>query len=210
MKPFHETPPSGPTADLAASMQALIPTLETERLILRAPRIEDFDAFAEMTSGPRSRYFGDREDRAGAWDDFMQITATWLLRGHGAWTATMRDTGEVVGFVLIGAEPGDMEPELGFVVSEAAEGHGIAFEACEAVREHALGPFALPSLVSYIDAGNVRSRRLAERLGAERDGVAEAAFGADAPLVYRHPTDVRPTSDRRHADGSLTTGGHRR
>ena len=100
--PFHETPPTGAAADLAAGMQALIPVLETERLVLRAPRIEDFDAFAAMVDGPRGAFFGHPKTRADAWEIFMQLTGTWPLRGHGAWTVTDRASGTVLGMVLIG------------------------------------------------------------------------------------------------------------
>lgn len=195
MTAFHESPSSGPTAALAAEMQALIPVLETKRLILRAPRIEDFDVFAEAAASPRGRYYGDYENREGAWSDFMQLTGTWLLRGHGAWTIIGRDTGEIFGFVHIGAEPGDQEPELGFIVTEEAEGRGIAFEAAAAVRDHAFGPFALDRLVSYVDSDNTRSRALAQRLGGVRDTNAEAAHpDHDRPLIFRHEPEkkVRP------------------
>ncbi|MEQ8898837.1 MAG: GNAT family N-acetyltransferase [Roseovarius sp.] len=188
---FHETAPSGPTADLAARFQALIPVLETDRLILRAPRIEDFDGFATMVCGERGTYFGHPGTRADAWQGFMQITGTWALRGHGAWAVTDRATGTLLGFVQLGAEPGDLEPELGWIVSAEAEGKGIAHEAAEAVRAHALGAFALPSLVSYIDARNTRSCTLADRLGARRDPAAEAAIAGlqddgEHCVVYRH------------------------
>ncbi|KZY32151.1 hypothetical protein A3731_04265 [Roseovarius sp. HI0049] len=185
--PFHETPSTGATADLAARMQALIPVLETERLILRAPRIEDFDAFAAMVDGPRGTFFGHPKTRADAWELFMQLIGTWSLRGHGAWTVTDRTTGAVLGIVQIGAEPGDMEPELGWLVSAGAERKGIAFEAAQAARDHAFGPLGLDRLVSYVDADNIRSAALAQRLGATRDPDAEAAMPeADRCVVYRH------------------------
>ena len=43
------------------------PTLETERLILRVPRLEDFDAFAEMQANPdAARFIGGHVTRAEA------------------------------------------------------------------------------------------------------------------------------------------------
>ena len=187
MTAFHETAPEGPTANLAAAMQALVPTLHTDRLVLRAPVIGDFDAFAAMVLGPQGRFYGHRQTREDAWADFMQLTGTWYLRGHGAWTVTDKASGAVLGFVQIGAEPGDREPELGYLVSEAAEGKGIALEAAEAVRAQALGPFALPSLVSYVAPENSRSIALAGRLGTRRDEAAEADMPEDdRALVFRH------------------------
>lgn len=187
-KPFHETLSTGPAATTAAKMQALVPLLTTDRMILRAPRIEDFDAFAEMLAPPRGKFYGDCQTREDAWGEFMQLNATWLLRGYGAWAMTDRASGEVLGFVQIGAEPGDWEPELGWVVSEAAEGKGYAREAARAVRAYAFDTLGLPSLVSYVDEDNTRSARLAESLGATRDPEAESWLNEDeACCVYRHP-----------------------
>lgn len=188
MTAFYQTPSSGPTAALAAQMQALIPVLETKRLSLRAPVMDDFNALVEMLLGPRGKYYGDCKTREELWSEFKQLTVTWYLSGFGAWTAVDKTTGEIRGFFNIGAEPGDHEPELGYVVSRDAEGHGFAFEASQAVRDYALSAFDLPSLVSYVDEENTRSVALAQRLGGTRDAKAEAVVAAeDNPcLVFRY------------------------
>ncbi|MDI3336567.1 GNAT family N-acetyltransferase [Defluviimonas aestuarii] len=180
-----EQPPTGPAAALAGALSALIPVIETARLRLRAPRICDFDDWAAIECDERGRYIGGPMSREDAWLDFTQATATWLLRGHGLWTVEGKADGALLGFVLLGFEPGDREPELGYLFSAAAEGKGLAHEAALAARAHAFGALGWDTQVSYIDHGNDRSVRLAERLGATRDHAAEAAF--DEPvLVYRH------------------------
>ncbi|MEP0139746.1 GNAT family N-acetyltransferase, partial [Tateyamaria sp.] len=63
-------------------------------------------------------------------------------------------------------------------------GKGYAFEGATAFRTWALTELNLPSLVSYIDDDNLRSRALAERLGAWLDDRAKAPDPGD--LVYRH------------------------
>ncbi|MEO0569474.1 MAG: GNAT family protein [Pseudomonadota bacterium] len=188
MTAFYEERSTGPTAAIAVQMQALVPVLETERLILRAPKIEDFDTLADMLLGTRGKYYGNCQNREDAWGEFIQLTGTWFLRGHGAWTVTDKRNGNVLGFVHIGAEPGDHEHELGYVVSNFAEGQSIAFEASKAVRAHAFHVFELPSLVSYVHAPNTRSIALAERLGATRDAAAEADMinEGEPCIVFRH------------------------
>lgn len=188
IRPPHEIATPGPAADAAARMQAALPRLETARLILRAPRLEDFEIYARIGASDRGRHLvADNTDRAALWLDFTQMVATWLLRGHGVWTVEARTDGAVLGFVLIGFEPGDHEPELGYLFRETAEGRGYAQEAATAARDHALTTLALPGLVSTIDPDNARSIRLATRLGAARDCAAEAAHG-NTIRVYRHPT----------------------
>ena len=135
----HEIATPGPAADAAARMQAALPRLETARLILRAPRLEDFEIYARIGASDRGRHLvADNTDRAALWLDFTQMVATWLLRGHGVWTVEARTDGAVLGFVLIGFEPGDHEPELGYLFRETAEGRGYAQEAATAARDHAL------------------------------------------------------------------------
>ena len=183
----HEAPPTGAAAAFAARLQAMPPRLETPRLVLRAPMIEDFQPFAGIMLSDRAAFMVGEAPytRDNAWFEFTHCVAGWLLRGHGMWTIEAREGGEVLGFVLIHMEPGDREPELGWFLTEAAEGHGYALEASRAVRDWGLGDLGLASLVSYIDPPNARSIRLAERLGAWRDRPAETGF--DEPvLVYRH------------------------
>lgn len=190
-RPTHEPraweqPSTGPAAALAAKLQARLPVLETARLTLRAPpRIEDFDAYAAILMSERAVHMGGPFDRREAWLDFTQVIATWHLRGHGLWTVTRKTDSTILGFVLIGMEQGDQEPELGYFFLEEAEGKGYAAEAAEAARDHAR-TLELPALVSYIDPPNTRSRNLAERVGgASRDTGAEGILD-DKVLVLRH------------------------
>lgn len=181
----HERPQTGPAAGLAARFQSLVPVILTERLRLRAPRIEDFQDYAEAVNGPRGRFFVEEPSRASAWFDFVNLVASWILRGHGVWTIETRDGGETQGFVLISAEPGDHEVELGFLLLPDAEGQGYATEAGAAARDHAFDALGLSTLVSTIDAENHRSTELATRLGGIRDAAAEAAHNNEI-LVYRY------------------------
>ncbi len=164
----HETPIPGPAAAFAAALCAQLPVLETARLRLRAPHMGDFDAWAEILCGPAAQVVGGPVTRDEAFAEFASL-GTWLLRGHGLWTVEPLAGGAPLGFVLIGFEPGDREPELVNLFRSTAEGQGHAFEAATAARDHARA-LGLPVLVGCIDPANTRSRRLTERLGAVRDG----------------------------------------
>lgn len=181
-----ETPSIGAAAALAANFQSLVPVLETERLCLRAPHIGDFKYYAEITVGPRGQHILEDPTREAAWYDFTQMIAGWTLRGHGLWTVELKSDGTVLGFVLLGFEPGDHEAELGFMLRAVAEGKGYAREAALAARDYGYAVLEMPTLVSTIEPANKRSCKLAERLGARRDLKAEAAMPDDI-LVYRHP-----------------------
>lgn len=182
-----ERPATGAAASRAAALSALVPVLETERLRLRAPVLTDFPAYADITCSPRGQWLGTDMTRDASWYDFAAMTAGWLLRGHGLWAVETRADATLLGFVVLGFEPGDAEPELGFMFTKEGEGQGYAHEAAVAARAHAFDGLNLPGLVSYIFAANTRSIALAERLGARLDG-SLAYDGDDEPsLVYRHP-----------------------
>lgn len=180
----HERAPKGAMLKTAQAFQALVPVLKTERLTLRAPRVEDFQGHAEIMEQPSATFmFEAPPTRERAWFDFAQLCATWMLHGHGAWA--IEHAGTFAGIVHIGLEPGDPEPEFGWMLRPAYEGQGIAFEAASAVRDHAFGEMGFSTLISAIDPENTRSEKLAIRLGATRDPLTEEALGC-ADLIYRH------------------------
>lgn len=195
MRPPHEIPIPGPADELSARIRALVPEIETERLRLRSPTLADVDAYAEIACGPRGRGIGGPMSREDAFRDFAMMVAGWPLRGHGIWTIERRAGGEPLGFALIGFEPGDREPELGFMLREPAEGRGYAFEAASAARAFGFGRLGLPSMVSCVEAGNVRSKALAERLGATPDEFPDG--DSTGAAIYRHPRSAPPSSTGR-------------
>ena len=155
---------------------------------MRGPYMEDFDVFADMVISDRGRYIAGPLTREGAWDDFIQLTASWILRGCGLWTVEDQEDKTVLGFVLLGHETGDPEPELGFLFTEEAEGKGYAFEAAEKARNNAWNALSFDTLVSYIDPDNERAIKLALRLGAVRDPSGDH----EGTHCYRYPRPDAP------------------
>lgn len=80
------------------------------------------------------------------------------------------DDGAVIGdLVLFHLDTEAGSAEIGWVVSPAASGRGLATEAVRALVDTAFGVYGLRRLVAQIDAENVRSAALAERLGMRRE-----------------------------------------
>jgi RimJ/RimL family protein N-acetyltransferase len=175
----------GAAADFAAALRGHLPRIETARCVLRAPVLQDAPHWIAIMVPDAEGHLGGPHDAAGAFTEFAATVGLWLLRGHGLWTVT--DTaGTVLGFVLLGFEPGDAEPELGFLFCEHARGKGFALEAAQAARDHGLRALSLPSLVSYIAPGNEASRRLARRMGAQFDGTATSDADSQPAEIWRH------------------------
>jgi len=183
------TPLQGRAAALAGRFAASVPVIVTPRLRLRAPALPDFPAYAGVFLSDRAQYMGGPFTEDEAFADFCQGIAGWMLRGAGMWTLTRAEDDTAMGWVYLWQELGDPEPELGWVLVEAAEGQGYAQEAARAVLPHALDLFGAGGFVSYIDALNVRSANLARALGATRDPEAEARMAAAGETdlhVWRH------------------------
>lgn len=204
-RPPHERPIPGPASDLALQLAGRLPVIETARLRLRAPRLTDFDAWAEIFTGPAGPHLGGPFDRDDAFTEFAATCGLWLLRGHGVWTVELTSGGEPLGFVLIGFEPGDQEPELGYLFRPSSEGQGYATEAAAALRDHAFGPMGMDRLVSYIDPENPGSIRVAERLGATR---IDDFDGSQVWLhrgVARNGVSTRVETKGRREEDAMTT-----
>lgn len=166
------------------------PVQETERLILRAPRASDFDAFAPFVMSDRARFIGGGADKdiGHAWRVLAILSGHWHLRGFGTFVAEARNTGEPVGSMGPWF-PGDWpEQELGWTIwTEDAEGQGFAFEAMSAIRRHAYADLGWSTAVSYIDVNNPRSEALAMRLGCVIDPDAQFVRPEEPVRVWRHP-----------------------
>lgn len=176
--------PTGAAALAAAELKTHLPRLETKRLVLRIPETRDFPAWAKVFASDDKGHIGGPMSAEEAWDAFAGYIACWILHGHGIFAVERRDTGELVGFVHLGLEWDDFEPELGWIFAVEGRGQGFATEAASAVRDYARDLLGAGAFVSYIAAENTASAKVASRLGAERDPVAEA--GGDREQIWRH------------------------
>ena len=74
------------------------PVVETERLTLRAPRMEDYPAWEAFYLSDRARYIGGPGSRRDAWRAFAHVTGMWALRGYAMFVLAIRETGTPLGF----------------------------------------------------------------------------------------------------------------
>ncbi|MEM7498434.1 MAG: GNAT family N-acetyltransferase [Pseudomonadota bacterium] len=168
------------------SVSFTIPTIETERLVLRAPADADYAAWLAFNETARTEFVGGREAPNAVWRGLAAYLGHWALRGYGMWAVDLKETSEFCGNVGAWNPQGWPEPEIGWTLLAAAEGRGIAREAALAARAFAYGTLGWTTAISLIDPANTRSIALAERLGARR----EADFVHDeygTMGVWRHP-----------------------
>src|SRR4051794_39466154 len=79
------------------------------------------------------------------------------------------------------------QPELGWALMRADWGHGYATEAAAAIRDWARASRSIGGLVSLISPDNVRSQRVAERLGAAPTETVTPLHTRRKTVVWRHP-----------------------
>jgi RimJ/RimL family protein N-acetyltransferase len=79
------------------------------------------------------------------------------------------------------------QPELGWALIRAHWGHGYATEAAAAIRDWAHECRSIDRLVSLISSDNVRSQRVAERLGARPAETVTPVDSRRKTVVWRHP-----------------------
>jgi RimJ/RimL family protein N-acetyltransferase len=157
-----------------------IPKLTTNRLVLRAFRASDWDAYAAMNADPAVREWlgGNLLSREQSWAQMESFLGQWALRGYGVFA--VESEGRLAGRAGI-LHPADWpEPELAWTLATPFWGRGLGTEAAAEVRRWTFARFARNRLVSYIVPENTRSRRVAEKLGAVQQGrVALRGFAAD-------------------------------
>ncbi|WP_375173897.1 GNAT family N-acetyltransferase [Pseudooceanicola sp.] len=165
-----------------------VPVIETERLVLRAPEGRDFPAVvAFQMDAERTKYIGGpAQSEFEVWGGFCRAIGHWIWNGYGFWTLEEKSTGQAVGRVGLLNHLGWPEPEIGWHMFAAGEGRGLAHEAALALREHAAQTLGLDRVISLIHPENIRSRALAERLGATVE--KETELLGDPCLIYRHPS----------------------
>jgi len=165
----------------------MIPSLTTERLTLRPPCLADVPPYTAIMQSARATHMGGPFSEEDTWLDFCAGVAGWHLRGYGMWSADLSETGEFVGMIFLHRDFGDPENELGWILTEAAEGKGYAVEAALAAREYGYKTLGWETVVSYIDRENQRSIKVAERLDAVIDENAPRTKEHGDCLIYRHP-----------------------
>jgi aminoglycoside 6'-N-acetyltransferase len=95
---------------------------------------------------------------------------TTLQGERGGIILVIEHEGDVIGdLVLFHLDPEAGSAEIGWVLSPAASGRGLATEAVRALIDTAFEVYGLRRLVAQIDAANTRSAALAERLGLRRE-----------------------------------------
>ena len=149
-----------------------VPVLETERLILRELREDDFPTYEKLAADIEvMRYLGGKTmDRVEAWRHMAFMVGHWTLRGYGYFALEEKSSGEFVGRAGFTNPAGWPGFELGWTVAPAHQRKGFASEAAERLLRFAYEDLDMKHVISLIHKDNIPSRRVAEKLGETVEG----------------------------------------
>jgi RimJ/RimL family protein N-acetyltransferase len=150
-----------------------IPRLETERLLLREYRMQDFEAFAAAQADPEwGKYLGV-SDRRNAFRAFGHQTGLWTLQGCGFWMCELKESKAPVGTLGAFFREGWPEMEIGWTTFRPFWGKGYAHEGARAAIRYAFEERKEKRVTALITDKNAPSIKLAEKLGMKRDSIAK-------------------------------------
>lgn len=163
------------------------PVLETARLRLRLPTLDDIPASFRFWSSDRSRLMGGPWTMDTLLAETQGLLDQWQKHGFSLFTVTRKGSDDGIGGIGPFFPETHPEPELGWSLWDAAdEGQGLAHEAALAARDWFFATSGFQTAVSYTDPDNHRSHRLCQRLGAVVDPDAAHAYGNEPTLTWRH------------------------
>ena len=175
-----------------------IPSIETERTILRAHRPGDFDAYTEMWAAPEVTRFigGYARTRDESWIRFLRHAGTWAMLGYGFWAIEDKASGRFIGEagyhqIFRNMTPSiDGFPECGWALAPDMQGRGLATEIVTAVVAWGDRTLGGQRQVCIIDRDNHASIRLAGKCGFGNP--VDATFGEGTVLLFeRLPATAR-------------------
>lgn len=159
------------------------PVLETERLILRVPQVEDFDRYAEFFAHDSSAVIGGPYVRADAWRRFLQMPGAWMLQGFAMFSVIEKASGLWVGQAGPWYPDGWPGTEVGYAFHQDARGKGYCTEACVASMDWAFDVLGWDDVVHSIRPDNVPSQKVAQRLGSTNRGPVPFAPPHDTLVI---------------------------
>lgn len=175
--------------------------LTTARLLLAPHQPSDLDDTVALFGDPdiAAQIGVAPVDREECWKRLLRYIGHWRALGYGHWTVRDPATGAFLGEIGLmdsrrASHPSfEGAPEAAWAFTRAANGRGLAREACAAMLDWA-DARGLARTVCIIAHANAPSIRLAERLGYVAAG--EVSY-RDAPILFfeRNRTDQKSEPD---------------
>jgi len=151
-----------------------LPTLEAERIRLRAVTDSDIDSLFSIFSDPQvMRYwsgppFCDRDEAAAL---VCEIREKFSRRVYLKWGVALRSDDKVIGTAtLFNLNLEQERAEVGYALAREQWGQGLMNEALRRLLQYSFDELKLRRLEADVDPRNAGSIKTLERLGFQREG----------------------------------------
>lgn len=167
----------------------MIPTIETERLVLTAPSLECLQVYEQFYADSlASKAYGPMSN-SEVWTRLKADLGSWYLLGFGVWVIQLKESKDFVG--TCGFWQGKGWPtELTWWLLPFARGKGLAYEASVAAVSHAYDIFDWDTVETYMDDQNIPAHALVKKLGGIKDRRIALPDGVERD-VYVIPPKTR-------------------
>jgi len=146
--------------------------LETDRLILRHPKIEDITYLIDIWTDPEvTHYLGGTRDKALLRSNLEETVKDPFKEQYDLCPVIKKENGKVIGHCgLLDKEvEGVIEIELDYIISSSEWGKGYGTEIARAIKRYAFIDLKIKRLIALIEPNNVASERVAVKIGMHFD-----------------------------------------
>jgi RimJ/RimL family protein N-acetyltransferase len=163
----------------------------TQRMWLRRWRAEDLEPFAALNADPEvMEHFPSTFSREQTAESVAWIAKHNERHGYGVWAVELPGRARFIGYIGLAVPSFEAAftpcVEIGWRLARPWWGQGLATEGARAALAHGFERLGLSEIVSFTVPGNVRSRRVMEKLGMH--------YSAD----FEHPRIAAGHPLRRH------------
>lgn len=153
---------------------AEIPTVLTERLVLRGWQAADLEPYAAMNADPETmRYLDGTFGMGGTERLVTHLIGMWVIRGHGMWAVEDRATGEFLGRAGTYFADGWPGVEVAVSIHRDRWGQGLGTEAITAALQFGFDRLDVDELITATHQQNAGMNAIALRLGMAFREVAD-------------------------------------
>ena len=172
-----------------------MPTLETERLLIRRLSVDDAEFILTLLNEPSFlRYIGDKKVRN--LDDARQYilngpAASYEKHGFGLNLVELEASHTPIGMCGLLKREELPDPDIGFAFLPDFWNKGLAFEAANAVLHDARENLSLERILAITSLDNEASIKLLQRLGFKFEKIIELSPGQGQVRLFIARTDAR-------------------
>jgi RimJ/RimL family protein N-acetyltransferase len=167
----------------------MLPSLRTDRLLLRPWRDDDLEPFAALNADPAvMEHFPSLLSRAQSDAMVERIRGHFAREGFGLWAVELPGVAPFIGFTGLPRPSFMPGVEVGWRLASDYWSAGYATEAARASIAWGFDQLQLPEIFAMVVPDNLRSQRVMAKLGMMRDPNAD----------FEHPNIPQGSPRRPH------------